>query len=231
MTLCTRSPLQSPDVAPSPACSLGRGTAEINRVSAGDSARDRAEDKAVGKAADKAEDKAADKAAGKAADKKEWGTWQPSRPSWVRSIPQTWGRPTCTSTSSSSIRTCSRTTRRSGAARTTVWPMPSESSRPSPRRESAASPTPPSSAWAATSPGSIASRNRCPSSTSSPPPVATPTTRSPSSSTTGGRRCRPRWAWRCRTRWWTCSSATSPTASPARGSRPPFSSAPSTIRA
>ena len=75
----------------------------------------------------------------------ERGTWQPSRPSWVRSIPQTSGRPTCTSTSSSSTRTCSRTTRRSGAARTTAWPMPSASSRPSPPRGSAASPTRPSS--------------------------------------------------------------------------------------
>ena len=36
---------------------------------------------------------------------------------------------------------------------------------------------------------------------------------------------------RCPIRWWTCSSATSPTASPARGSRRACSSAPLTIKA
>ena len=160
-----------------------------------------------------------------------WPQWRLSRRSGGPSTPPTSGRPTCTSTSSSSTPTCSRTTRPSGAARTTAWPTPSASSRRSPPRASGASPTPPSWAWAATSPASSASPSRCRSSTSSRPPVATPTTRSRSSSSTGDRPCRRRPAPTCPTRWWTCSSATSPRASPAPGSRPRSSSAPSTTRA
>ena len=65
-------------------------------------------------------------------------------------------------------RTCSTTIRPSGAVRTTAWRTPSSSSRPSPPRGSAASPIPPSSGWAGTSPVSSASPNRFRSSTSFP---------------------------------------------------------------
>ncbi|GAC1319438.1 MAG: hypothetical protein NVSMB12_18760 [Acidimicrobiales bacterium] len=57
---------------------------------------------------------------------------------------------------------------------------------------------------------------------------ATPTTRCRSSSSTGDRRSLLSWVRTCPIRWSTCSSGTSPRASPGRGSAPACSSAPST---
>ena len=105
--------------------------------------------------------------------------------------------------------------------RTPGSPTPSASSRRWPAAACGPSSIPPSSASAATSRASSASPSRCRSSTSSSPPAATPTTTCRSSSTTAGPALNgPRST--CPTRWSTCSSATSRTASPARACGPAF---------